>query len=112
MGMDLAQLDTLKSIVQKDVKELQEVVNSTRQTVLDISSTLPNFIGQIREEIVSVKQAVSDVNVNVNYFKDTINAVELAQAKKEEELNKKEAYLVEKENILYNTKNTKNVVQK
>lgn len=99
---DLVKLDELKSKTLQETNDLQSIISSAKKTMIEISSIFPNFIGQIREEIVSVKQAVSDVNVFVNYFKDTINAIEIAQANKDIEQTKRDNYLNEREAILNN----------
>lgn len=98
----------LRTKAKDGLKEITTVVDGIKDIVINIQSELPNFLNAVREEFVTVKQTVNDLIVMHNYFKDNLNAIELAQANKARELDEKEAYLVQREQILNNESNISN----
>lgn len=108
LDKSIDKLTIKKDTLNSEIKELSKVVETAKDLVLSISSVLPNLVNEIRSEIISVKQAVSDVDVSVNYFKDVIIAKEIAQANKDVEQINKETYLKQREVVLDNMNKTKN----
>lgn len=95
----------LRTKAKDELKEIVSVIGGIKDIVINIQSELPNFLNAVREEFVSTKQTVSDLMVMTAYYKDNLNAIELAQANKAQELQDKEAYLNQREVILNNESN-------
>lgn len=95
----------LRTKAKDELKEITTVVDGIKDIVINIQSELPSFLNAVREEFVTVRQTVNDLMVMHNYFKDNLNAIELAQANKARELEDKETYLNQREVILNNESN-------
>ncbi len=102
---ELQRVSELRVKAKDELKEINNVVDGIKEITLNIQSELPNFLNAVREEFVSTKQTVNDLMVMTAYYKDNLNAIELAQANKAQELQDKEEYLNQREVILNNESN-------